>query len=176
VIPLSLPQAVGVLLQPGPGPGFERVPAVDPTVGLGGGAFSAFLTTLLVGGILVALAPGYTERLMDRVRDDAVGSFIYGLLALVALLLVTILLVITIVGILLAIPLAFIAGLAWAAGASVAFLAIADRLVGREDGWLKPLLVAALINGGLTLTGIGGLVSFAVGAAGFGALLRDWQE
>ena len=48
-------------------------------------------------------------------------------------------------------------------------------LVGREDGWLKPLVVAALINGGLTLTGIGGLVSFAVGAAGFGALLRDWQ-
>ena len=174
--PLSLPQAVGVLLQPGPGAGFEQVPTVDPTVGLGGGAFSAFLTTLLIGGILVALAPGYTERLMNRVRDDAVGSFIYGLLALVALLLVTILLVITIVGILLAIPLAVITGLAWAAGASVAFLAIADRLVGREDGWLKPLLVAALINGGLTLTGIGGLVSFAVGAAGFGALLRDWQE
>lgn len=72
-----------VVLQPGPG--FERVPAVDPTVGLGGSAVGAFLSTLLVGGILVALAPTYTERLIDRVRDDAVGSFVYGLLALVAL-------------------------------------------------------------------------------------------
>ena len=165
-----------LVLQSGPGTGFERAPAVDPSVGLGSSAFGAFLSTLLIGGILIALAPGYTERLMGRVRDDAVGSFIYGLLALVALIILMVLLIITILGILLAIPLGIIVGLAWAAGASVAFLAIADRLVGREDGWLKPLLVAALINGGLTLTGIGGLVSFAVGAAGFGALLRDWQE
>ena len=176
---MTLPSAlfdIGLILQPGPGPGFEPFPAVDPGVGLGGSAFGAFLSTLLIGGILVALAPGYTERLMDRVRDDAVGSFIYGLLALVALILLIVLLVITILGILLAIPLAIVLGLAWAAGASVAFLAIAERFVGREDGWLKPLLVAALINGGITLTGIGGLVSFAVGAAGFGALIRDWQE
>ena len=166
---------IGVVLQPGPGPGFEPVPAVDPGVGLGGGAFGAFLSTLLIGGILVALAPGYTERLMDRVRGEVVDSFIYGLLALVALILLMVLLAITIVGILVVIPLAIVVGLAWAAGASIAFLAVADRLVGREDGWLKPLVVAALINGGLTLTGIGGLVSFAVGAAGFGALLRDWQ-
>ena len=84
---MTLPSAlfdIGLILQPGPGPGFEPFPAVDPGVGLGGSAFGAFLSTLLIGGILVALAPGYTERLMDRVRDDAVGSFIYGLLALVA--------------------------------------------------------------------------------------------
>lgn len=164
----------GLVLQPGPG--FDRVPAVDPTVSLGGSAFGAFLTTLLVGGILVALAPGYTERLMDRVRGDVGGSLVYGLVALVALILLMVLLAITIIGIIVVVPLAIVLGLAWAAGAAIAFLAIADRLVGRADGWLKPLLVAALINGGLTLTGIGGLVSFAVGAAGFGALLRDWLE
>jgi hypothetical protein len=121
-----------------PGPGFDNVPTVDPGVGLSGSAVGAFLSTLLGGTILVALA------------------------------LLMVLLAITIVGIIVVIPLAIVVGLAWAAGASVAFLAIADRLVGREDGWLKPLLVAALFNGGL--------VSFAVGAAGFGALLRDWQE
>jgi hypothetical protein len=175
VIPSSPLLDIVLVLQSGPGPGFDNVPGVDPGVGLGGSAFGAFLSTLLIGGILVALVPGYTERLMDRMRDDAVGSFIYGLLALVALIILMVLLAITIIGIVVVIPLGIIVGLAWAAGASVAFLAIADRLVGREDGWLKPLLVAALINGGLTLTGIGGLVSFAVGAAGFGALLRDWQ-
>ena len=29
-------------------------------------------------------------------------------------------------------------------------------------------------SGGLTLTGIGGLISFAIGAAGFGAVLEDY--
>lgn len=143
-------------------PAVSRAPAVDPGVG--------------VGGILVAFAPGYGERLVDRVADDAVGSFIYGLVVLVALVVLVVLLVISIFGIVLAIPLAIVAGIVWAVGAAVAFLAIGERLVGSDDGWLKPLVVGALINGGLTLTGIGGLVSFAVGAAGFGALVCDWQE
>jgi hypothetical protein len=67
-----------------------------------------------------------------------------------------------------------VAYLAWAVGASIAFLAVGDRLVGHEDGWTKPLLVGAAINGGLTLTGIGGIVTFGIGAAGFGAVLRDF--
>lgn len=41
-----------VVLQPGPGPGFEGAPAVDPSVGLGGGAVGAFVYGLLA---LVAL-------------------------------------------------------------------------------------------------------------------------
>jgi hypothetical protein len=45
-------------------------------------------------------------------------------------------------------------------------LAAGERLVGRGEGWLKPLLVAAAINGGL--------ISFAIGAAGFGAVLQDY--
>lgn len=172
VISLSTFTDLALVLQPG----VSRAPEVDPSVGLGGSAFGAFLSTLLVGGILIALAPGYTERLMGRVRDDAVGSFIYGLVALVALILLAIVLAITIIGLVFVVPLVIVIALAWAAGASVAFIAVGERLVGSEDGWLKPLLVGALVNGGLALTGIGGLVSFAVGAAGFGALLRDWQE
>ena len=38
---------------------------------------------------------------------------------------------------------------------------------------MKPLLVDAAINGALPLTGIGGLVAFGIGAAGFGAVFRD---
>lgn len=151
-------------------------PEIEVTTGLGGGAGGAFLTTLLVGGILVALAPAYTERVMDRFRDEVVGSFVYGIVTLVFLVLATFLLVITILGILFAAPLILLTVLVWSVGASIAFLAIADRLVDREDGWLKPLLVAAVINGGLTLTGVGSIVSFCIGAAGFGAVLQDWQE
>ena len=148
---------------------------VDPFEGLVGGAFSAFLTTLVIGAILLAIAPRYTERLMGILEDDAVDTFVYGLVALVALVALTILLVITILGILLAIPLIVFAVLVWAVGAAIAYLLIGDRLVGHEDGWGKALLVGAGINGVLTITGIGGLLAFCIGAAGFGAVIRDWR-
>lgn len=161
-----------VLLQIG-GSGVDINVGTDPVGSVVGSAIGAFVTTLVVGAILVAVAPGYLERMMTVVREEPVGSFVYGLVALLAVVVVTVVLVVTIVGILLAIPFAILAALIWAVGAAVAYLAIADRLVGREDGWTKPLLVAAAINGGLTLTGIGGLVSFCIGAAGFGAVLKD---
>ncbi|WP_440990013.1 hypothetical protein [Haloarchaeobius baliensis] len=162
----------GVFLQPG----FEPGPSgIDVAVNLGSSAGSAFLTTLVVGAIMVALAPDYTRRMMETVREDAVGSFAYGLVLLLGLVVVTVLLAITIIGLLFAIPLVILATLVWAVGAAIGYLAIADRLVKPEpDEWLVPLLVAAGLNGLLVLTGIGGIVSFCIGAAGFGAVLRDW--
>ncbi|NUB91740.1 hypothetical protein HT576_12010 [Haloterrigena sp. SYSU A121-1] len=159
------------IAQANPNPGVDV--DVGAPVGLVGGAVGAFLTTLVVGAILVAIAPAYTERMMAAVLEDPFGAFLYGILSLLALGLLTFLLVITIVGIFVAIPLVLVAYLVWAVGAAVGYLAIAERLVGRDDGWLTPLLVAAAINGALALTGIGGLISLCVGAAGFGIVLRD---
>jgi hypothetical protein len=149
------------------------LPEIDPVFGVAGAATGAFVSTLVIGGIMVALAPDYTERTMERVRADAVGSFVYGVLALLVVVVVTVALAITLIGVLLAIPFALLASLLWAVGAAIAYLAIGDALVG-GDGWLGPLLVGAGINGAVTLTGIGGIVSFCVGAAGFGAVLRGW--
>lgn len=162
------PGLLGAVIQAGP----PRQPG--PATSLVGSATSAFLTTLAVGAIMVALAPSYTERTMDAVREEPLGSFLYGLVVLLVVAVLTVVLVLTFVGILVAIPLAILAGVIWAVGATVGFLAVAERLVGLEDGWLKPLVVAAALNGLLTLTGVGGLVAFGVGAAGFGAVLRDW--
>ncbi|WP_246999513.1 hypothetical protein [Halosolutus gelatinilyticus] len=149
---------------------------VGTPVGLVGGAIGAFLTTLVIGAILIAIAPDYTDRMTDVVLDDPIGSFIYGLLALLAVIILTVLFAITIIGIFVAIPLAIAAYLVWAIGSVFAYLAIGERLVGRGDGWLKPLLVGAGINGLLTLTGIGGLIAFAIGATGFGTVLRTYFE
>jgi hypothetical protein len=146
---------------------------IQPTLGVAGGAVGAFLTTLIVGAIMIAVAPEFTERMMDDVVETPVGSFAYGIVALLALFVVIFILVITIIGILIAIPLALVAWVVWAVGAVIAYLAIADRLIGRDDGWLKPLLLAAGLNGLLTITGIGGLISLCIGAAGFGAVLRS---
>lgn len=162
---------LGVLTQFDPDP-LTR----NPFVSLTSAAVSAFLSTVIVGAIVVAFAPAYTERTMARVTADPVGSFAYGIFVLLALIVAIVALVITIVGILVVVPLAIVAGLVWAVGATIAYLAIADRIVGHEEGWLVPLLVAGGINGGLTLTGVGGIVSFCVGAAGFGAILRDYLE
>ncbi|MFB6295728.1 MAG: hypothetical protein ABEH66_02680 [Halobacteriales archaeon] len=151
-------------------PGFDV--DIGPGVGLGGGAVGAFFTTLVVGAIMIAVLPGYTERTMASVLDEPVDSFLHGILLLLALVVVTVALVVTILGIVLAIPLILAAYLAWAVGSTIAYLAIADRLVGREDGWPKPLFVAAVINGGLALSGVGGIVAFCVGAVGVGAVFR----
>ena len=146
--------------------------SIEAREGLGGSAIGAFLSTLIVGVLLMALAPEYTDRMKRSVVDDPVQSFLYGVLFVVGLVLLIVALALTIVGILVVIPLAFLAYVLWAVGSAIAFLAIGERIVESED-WRLPLLVGALLNGGLALTGIGGLFSFLIGSAGFGAVVRD---
>jgi len=162
------------VLQMGPGTGPPVDPVGTPFVNLAGSAVTAFLTTLVVGAILVAVAPDYTERKMTTLLEDPLGAFLYGAVVLIFLVLVVVILAITIIGLLVAVPLALVSYLVWAVGAAIAFLAVGERLVGRADGWAKPLVVGAAINGALTLTGVGGILTFAIGAAGFGAVLRDF--
>lgn len=149
---------------------------IDPLFGAVGGAVGAFVTTVVVGAILRGVAADYTDARMADLRSEPVGSFLYGIACLLFALLATFVLVLTIVGILVAIPLLIAAYLVWAVGSAVAFLAIADGIVGHEDGWGVALLVAGALSGGLTVTGVGGIVAFGVGAAGFGAVLRDYIE
>ena len=142
--------------------------------GLAGSAIGAFATTLVVGAILIAIAPSYVETQLEAVRNEPIESFGYGIVILIGLIVVAFLLAISIIGLLFVIPLVLAAYLVWAVGATIAYLAIADRLVDRDGEWTKPLLVAAAINGALALTGIGGLLSVIIGATGFGAVVRSW--
>lgn len=138
-----------------------------------GGAVGAFFSTLVVAAVLVTFVPGYVERMIAALTDDPVPSFAVGFAAFLALVVVIVVLFITIVGILLAVPLLLVLWVAWAVGSAIAYLAVAERIVDRDDGWGVPVLVAAAISGVLAITGIGGLIGFCVGAAGFGAVLRD---
>ncbi|OAQ52867.1 hypothetical protein HTG_11105 [Natrinema mahii] len=162
---------VAVITQVDPGIDID----IGTTDGLLGGAIGAALTTLVVGAILVAIAPDYTDRMMDDVLENPFGTFLYGIASLLGIGLLILLLVVTIVGIIVAIPLFLLAYLVWAVGGAIAYLAIADRLVGRtDDEWLKRLLVAAAISGALAVTGVGGILAICIGAAGFGAVLQDY--
>jgi hypothetical protein len=154
------------------GPPFDPS-RVDPAVGLGSGGVGTFLSTLVVGALLFVFAPKWTRGRMHRVGHDPFGSLVYGLVALVLAGVVVFLLFITIIGVFVAVPLAIVLYLVWVVGAVIASLAIADQFVDVDDDWVVALVVAAALNGVLTVTGIGGLVSFCIGAAGFGTLLRD---
>lgn len=145
---------------------------VDPAVGLGSGAFGTFLSTLIVGALLLVLAPDWTRSRMRAVSRNPFGSFVYGVVALLVAAFVVVLLFVTVVGIVIAVPLALLVYLVWVGGAVIAYLAIAERFVDVDDDWVVALVVAAALNGVLTFTGIGALLSFCIGAAGFGTLLR----
>ncbi|MFC6954176.1 hypothetical protein [Halorubellus litoreus] len=164
-----IPVVVSTVLQVGRP--FDPV-GVDPTVGLGGGAVGTFLSTLVVGALLLVLAPDWTRSRMRDVARNPIGSFAYGVVALLVVIFVVVVLFVTILGIPFALLLAFFLYLAWVVGAVIAYLAIADRFVDVDDDWVVALVVAAALNGVLTLTGIGALLSFCIGAAGFGTLLR----
>jgi len=168
----SLAEAV-LVLQAGPPVDPSNV---DVTTGLGGGAVGAFLTTLVVGALLLVLAPEWTRDRTRAVADDAIGSFVYGVLALLVLVVVVVLLFVTLLGIPVAILLGVVVALVWAVGAVVGYLAIADRLLGPGEDRAIALAVAALGNAVLTLTAVGALLSFCIGAAGFGAVLRGWLD
>lgn len=171
-VPSSGPPAA--LAQTGPGIPGPIGSGLDPVAALLGSALGTFVLTLVVGAILIAVAEDYTVATTERLRREPLASFLRGFLLVVFLVLATVILAITVVGILLAIPLAVVAGIVWAIGAGIAYLAIGDGLVGHEDGWTKPLVVGAALAGGLALVpGLGALVAFAIGAAGFGAVLRD---
>ena len=147
---------------------------IDPGAGLLGGAVGAFALTVVLGAIMVAVAPRYTESKMASLRRDPVGAVVYGIALVIAVALVALLLLFSVVGIPVVIVLFVPLVLIWGIGSAIAFLAIAEGLLDGEGEWLLPLLVAGALSGGLALTGIGGVVSFCIGAAGFGAVLRDY--
>lgn len=112
-----------------------QVPDPDPTGGVdvelgtrvGGGADSALLTTLIVGVLLIALAPEFTERKVATVWNAPLSAALWGLLGIGGVLALSTLLVITLVGIPVAITLLLVADVAWAVGSALAFLRIGER-------------------------------------------------
>ncbi|WP_245800571.1 hypothetical protein [Natrinema saccharevitans] len=113
---------------------------------------------------------------MEDVRAAPFKTFSYGIALLLGIGLLILIRLDTTVGAVVAIPLFLLASLVWVIGGTIAYLAIADRLVGRNDGWAKRLEVAAAIGAAFAVTGIGIVLAICIGAAGFGAVLRSALE
>jgi hypothetical protein len=143
-------------------------------------AMGTLLGTLVVGALLLALAPDWTERVIATVEDDPVTSFLYGLLVLVALVVVTVALVVTIVGILVVIPLLLLVALLYLVGSATVFVYLGERLVEALDTdtsrW-GHLLVGSVLAGVLALVpAVGGVLNFVVNAVGVGAIVLLWRR
>jgi len=153
-----------VAAQPAAAAGSTRLP---PPVQ----AIIGFVSTLVLGALLLALAPEFVDRCVDRIHDESGACFVVGVLVLVAFLVGAVLLALTVVGILLVVPLAlgFIA-VAFV-GNALGYLALFDGVL---ESRAQALLAGAAVAGATNLIPIlGGLVGFVVGSLGVGAVVRD---
>jgi hypothetical protein len=130
----------------------------------------AVIGTLILGGGLILLAPEYTERTTDRIENEPLETFLYGLGISIAAVVVMFLLAITIIGILAVIPMA----IALAIVGQLGYLAVGRSV---SDEWAVVLLVAlvvAAVAGGVPI--LGGLLGFVLSSMGVGAAYFDYKE
>lgn len=158
-----------VLLQAGQFQQYNQY-QIDPTTR----ALGNVVFMLLVGGILLAVAPSYVKRLSEDINAEPVANFGWGILVYIGTIVLAVILTITIIGAIVAIPLLLVLVVAVIVGQVVAFIAVLGRWV--EGDWVA-LGAAAVVAGALGFVpGIGGLVNLVISAIGFGAVVRDWRS
>jgi hypothetical protein len=144
-------------------------PNLSPSVRFGAG----LALSLVVGGILLAGAPRYVDRIIGRIHDDTGISFLWGVGVLVLFIGSFVLLAITVVGIVIAIPLMIGFVVVAIVGNVLGYLAVLSGVV--ENRWLALVLAAALASLLGAIPVLGNLIGFVVGSLGVGAIARDWR-
>ncbi len=152
-----------------PGAGLDR-PDLSPTASAIGG----FVLTLIIGGLALAISPGYVDRVVEQVHEDAFGSFLWGVGALALVLGLAFLLALTVVGIVVAFPLLLAFLVLAVIGNALGYLALLDGAV--EERWVALVVAAALAGAMSAIPVLGDLVSFVVGSVGVGAMLCLWRS
>ncbi|MFW6448652.1 MAG: hypothetical protein ACOC0X_03805 [Halobacteriota archaeon] len=164
VLLLTAPTAAA---QTGPSP-----ETVTPVV-WGFAAVFAALVTLVVGGLWIALAPGYTERVTDRVHHEPGMTFLWGLGLFIGVVVAALLLTITVVGIIVAFPLLIAFSIVAFLTAELGYLAVGRWLV---DGRWAVLAVACATAFLVALVPlIGTLAGFVIGSMGMGAVVVEYR-
>jgi hypothetical protein len=147
----------------------------DPTTQAVGG----FLGTLVVGFLLVVAAPGYTDRVLDRAREQPLASFGWGVGVLVAFIGTAVLLAITVVGVVLLVPLVVVFVVVAIAGNALGYIALLETyppLSNLDSRVLLVVLAAVLAGVTSAIPVLGDVVGFVVGSVGVGAIVLDWRR
>ncbi|MFC5366025.1 hypothetical protein [Salinirubrum litoreum] len=145
-----------------------QTPTISPVLSLG----VSLVLNLVVGGIIVLVAPDYVEGRMNAIRDDAAVSFVWGLVTFVVLILASILIITLIV----TIPTLFVLGIVGGAIATVTVgTLIAEQAT--EPSLLVGLVVGAVVLSLLGLIPIlGGVINFVVGMLGAGTIVKGYND
>jgi len=154
------------------GPGTEVGPPLEPLTTWLSTVYT-FVLNLVLGALLLAVFPRFSDGVVDRVATDPVRSGLVGLLALVGVPIVLFAVAVTIVGIPFSIvgTFAFLfviwIGIVYGRFAVAAWLL---REVGVDNHWLALVagLVGAVILGWVPI--LGGVLNFVIFLLGLGAL------
>ncbi|WP_084177321.1 hypothetical protein [Natrinema saccharevitans] len=131
-------------------------------------AIGAGLVTLVVGGLLVAVAPDSTRRQTDRALESPGIAFAYGIASLVAVIGASVLLAITVIGLVLAIPLLLVFALVALVAGEYGYLAV-GRLV--SDNRLLALGCAIVVSVAVgSVPVLGPVVGFVISSIGLGTV------
>lgn len=134
----------------------------------------------VVGLIVVAAAPDYSERVVDDIRTNPAGSFLWGLLATIGGFIALIVLAITIIGLLVAIPGFLVYFVVLVVGGILGTVALGALLVDTvsESSLFVALAVGVVVSSILSLVPfVGGLANFVVSTVGIGAVVnRYWTK
>ncbi|WP_144799131.1 hypothetical protein [Halorubrum depositum] len=161
------------------GPALER-PSQWTGVELLGSAAVEFVVTAvgvaLVGVVVSAVAPEFTDDGVEYLRAEPGEAFLYGVAAYVGIAVAMFLLAITVIGLVVVVPAVIVIAILSFGGTAVSAIALGTWIrsalgSGAESGRETALVVGAVAWAGLGLVPVlGGLVRFVVGAMGFGYL------
>ncbi|WP_410764506.1 hypothetical protein [Haloferax sp. DFSO60] len=152
----------------------ETASQLSPTIR----AAITFIVDLVVGGILVAVAPRYTENSIAKIRDDPGGSFIWGLGIGIGGALLILALFLTVIGIIVAIPLGLALVILGVVGGAIATVLLGSILANPVSDRM-PSLGLSLVIGALAaailsvIPVVGALVMFIVDTIGLGIVSRE---
>jgi hypothetical protein len=144
-----------------------EVPTFSPVISF----VVSLVVNLLLGGLILAVAPDFVEQNVARVREDVVASFGWGLVTFIVLVLASILIITLIV----TIPALIVLGIV---GGAIGSVTVGLLLAGRSGDpslWVGLLVGAALLAliGQIPL--VGGLINFLVVWTGAGAVVRGYN-
>jgi hypothetical protein len=160
------------------------VAAIDPPTWTGvelvGSAALSFVATAvgitLVGVIVSAVAPDFTDSGVAYLRAEPGEAFVYGVVAYVAIAVAMFVLAITIIGLIVVVPAILVLAILSFGGTAVSAIALGTWIRSAfgsraANGRETDLVVGAVAWAGFGLVPLlGGLVRFIVGAMGFGYL------
>jgi hypothetical protein len=132
-----------------------------------------FLGTLLIGGLLLVVAPRFTERVVRRTMEEMAESFIWGIGVLALFLGVFVLLFVTVIGIPFAVLLLFGFVVVALAGNAIGYIGLLMGVT--EAEWIALLVGAAAAGVLAAIPVLGDLISFVIGSLGTGAIVREWR-